>query len=223
MNKNFVKTTCINGELQVGDLVLSTPEDEYSCLVGRVTDIKLLGDPDRDTENETDDVYVDFKEMEYSSERVAEIEEMFSDLYDEPKTMDGVPLDMTIMAPMCLIRVTDIGEERINAFLSKGLIAAEYCYNTLRKHPITDSPDNTGDTKIRVPYGSVWDDSYYVDTFAYLNTKTGEVTDIETVDIPNDLNTCTLEYVIIGDCELKVNVNDDDDTRWVDLSNGGGD
>ena len=31
---NPIKTQCINGDLQVGDLVISTPDDDYSCLNG---------------------------------------------------------------------------------------------------------------------------------------------------------------------------------------------
>ena len=56
------KTICLNGALKVGDTVLSTPISEYSCLVGVVTDIHPLGSKkhDEETENYTDDVWVDF-------------------------------------------------------------------------------------------------------------------------------------------------------------------
>jgi hypothetical protein len=221
ISHSILKTNCINGDLRVGDLVLSTPEDDYSCLVGRVTDIKLLGDPNRDTENETDDVYIDFTAFEYSPERVTEIEEMFSDLYDEPKSFDDAPLDMVIMAPMNLIRITGIDEEKINAFLRKGMYAAEYCYNTLRKHSIISLPLSAEAAKIRIPYASVWDGGSVITTTANLNARTGEITDIEVLDadVVNNLEICEREYVIIDDCEIDVIVKDEDDTRWIPLLN----
>lgn len=218
MNKNNVKTKCINGELQIGDLVLSTPEDEYSCLVGRVTDIKLLSDPDRDTENDTDDVYVDFSESGYSEARVAEIKEMFTELYDEPKTMDDIPLDMAIIAPMCLIRITDLDKAQINAFLDKGLIAAEYCYNVLRKHPIIETSAGAIDAIIHVPYVSVWDGTSYIDTFAMLNLNTGEVTDVETIEVSNRLGSCEREYIIIANIDADVVIDETDGSRWITLT-----
>ena len=47
---NPIKTQCINGDLQVGDLAISTPDDDYSCLIGRVLRINPLGTPEHDEE-----------------------------------------------------------------------------------------------------------------------------------------------------------------------------
>lgn len=128
-----VTTKCVNGDLRVGDLVISTPDDEYSCLIGRVTRINLLGTPEHDeeTENETDDVHVCFMEYEYSVKRIAEIEEDFSDLYGEPKEFEECPIDDAIMAPRCLIRITGIDEDRLSRLLESGYNAACYCYGVL--------------------------------------------------------------------------------------------
>ena len=134
-----VKTKCINGNLRVGDIVLSTPDDEYSCLVGRVADIKLFGAPDRDTENSSDDVYVDFSEFEYPDKRKKELEKLFSDLYGEPKKFDELPLDVSIMNPDGLIRITDIDKEFLKSLLGSGQNAAEYCYVVLRRNSIIAS------------------------------------------------------------------------------------
>jgi len=113
------KTNCVNGELEVGDLVLSSPSDEYGCLVGTVLGINKLGTPEHDaeTDNETDDVHVNFMDADYSVRRISEIDSMLSDLYGEPKTLYDAPLDDTIMAPDVLIRITGIGREELEKIL----------------------------------------------------------------------------------------------------------
>ena len=80
---SIVTTKCVNGSLQEGDWVISTPDDEYSCLIGRVTKINLLGSPahDEETENETDDVHVNFMEFDYHKNHIKEIEDEFCGLY----------------------------------------------------------------------------------------------------------------------------------------------
>jgi hypothetical protein len=107
---NTVTTTCLNGSIKVGDLVISIPADEYACLIGTVLKINLVGTPDHDeeTDNETDDVHVDFTCAEYSDCRFAEIEEMFTELYGEKKEYAECPLDDVIMAPESLIRIAGI-------------------------------------------------------------------------------------------------------------------
>lgn len=112
-------TKCINGELQIGDTVVSLPYEDYGGLIGIVTDIKPLGSPDRDTENETDDVYVDF-ENEYSSYRVEEILNVFRELYgDSEKEWVDCALDMVIMPPDVLLKIdwTKISEQEYRNML----------------------------------------------------------------------------------------------------------
>jgi len=128
-----VTTKCVNGVLKAGDLVISTPDDEYSCLIGRVIRINLLGTPEHDEEtaNETDDVHVNFFEFVYSKKRIREIEEEFSDLYGEKKRFGDCPIDDTIMDPRCLIRITDIDDAMLNHLLQSGYNAACYCYGII--------------------------------------------------------------------------------------------
>jgi len=116
---NNTTTICVNGELKPGDLVLSTPDDEYACLVGTVLFINKLGtlEHDAETGNDTDSVHVNFMDTEYSESRVAEIEEMFSELYSEPKTFEECPIDDAIMSPDALIRITGIGDDTLKAIL----------------------------------------------------------------------------------------------------------
>ena len=130
---NFISTKCVNGGLQTGDLVISTPDDEYSCLIGQVTKINLLGslEHNEETENETDDVHVNFLEFDYSKNRIMEIEKEFCGLYSEKKDFDDCGLDDIIMAPCCLIKITGIEKNELNYLLQSGYNAAFYCYGIL--------------------------------------------------------------------------------------------
>ena len=108
-------TTCINGKLRTGDTVLSTLGDDYSCLVGTVLAINILGthEHDAETDNETDDVHVNFIDTMYSRRRMKEIAERFSSLYGEKKGFWECPIDDVIMAPECLMRITGIDDETL--------------------------------------------------------------------------------------------------------------
>lgn len=123
-------TICVNGTLKPGDLVVSTPSDDYVGLVGIVLQIAPLGSEEHDTDNETDDVYVDF-ENDYTDFRIAEIENVFSELYCMKKEYDDLPLGEVIMDPMCLIRITDLSETAIKRLLESEANAIYYCYNVL--------------------------------------------------------------------------------------------
>jgi len=98
---NNSTTVCVNGELKPGDLVLSTPDEDYACLVGTVLSINKLGTPEHaaETENDADAVHVNFMDADYSERRITEIEEMFSELYGMPKPFGECPIDDTIMVP----------------------------------------------------------------------------------------------------------------------------
>jgi len=151
----MVNTKCPNGYLTAGDLVLSTEDDDYACLVGRVLDIIPLGSPNHNTGNTTDDVYVDFT-GDYGARRVREIEETFSGLYGETKTMDDIPLDLVIMDPGCLIRITGIDDKTLALILQSSEYASFYVYDILRRQldgPGEASPDRPGMRPVR---GSYW-------------------------------------------------------------------
>lgn len=139
---NKITTKCINGTIAVGDMVVSTPDDEYGCLVGRVKEIALVGTPEHDaTENDTDDVYVDFSQVDYSDKRIKEIEELFSEIYDEPRSIEECAIDEVVMDPDCLIRITDMDGAGLNNLLESGYNAACYCYGVLSS--LTAQPDNS--------------------------------------------------------------------------------
>jgi len=126
------KTICINGELKVNNLVLSTFDDDFAYLVGSVSEIRALGSPEHETENDEDDVYVNFSEFEYFPIRIKEIERMFSDLYGYPKVFEELPLGDVIMSPSCLINISGIDEVVLRRLLECESNAAEYCNSVIQ-------------------------------------------------------------------------------------------
>lgn len=86
----------------IGDIVVATDASEYEGLVGRL--IEIRDGTDKDTENETPDIYCSF-EVPLLAEDIKALEETFSDLYEEPKTIDDISLDMVIMAPEMIVSV----------------------------------------------------------------------------------------------------------------------
>ena len=84
----------------IGDTIIGTDASEYEGLIGTILEIRD-GD-DKDTENETPDIYCSFEAPIFPDD-VKKLEETFSDLYDEPKTIDDIVLDFVIMAPEMII------------------------------------------------------------------------------------------------------------------------
>jgi len=103
------------GDVKPGDWVISAGNNDYAYLIGTVKDITKLGTPEHaaETDNDTDNIHVDFTAFDYPPERIKEIEEVFSDLYDEPKIFDELPLDDVIMAPKMLINISNLSHDEI--------------------------------------------------------------------------------------------------------------
>ena len=80
----------------VGMSVLANDQSDFQGLFGVITEIRT-GD-DQDTENETPDIECCF-ELPVLKDKIAELEAHFTDLYQQPKTLEELPLDMVIMAP----------------------------------------------------------------------------------------------------------------------------
>ena len=91
---------------QEGSLVLSAPDSDYPCMLGHVFNVIPAGSPEQETENETDDIYVDFQfTLDGCKDGYREqLEKHFQALYDDDsKLLEDVPLDFVIMAPDELI------------------------------------------------------------------------------------------------------------------------
>ncbi len=108
------QSEALNGSLTIGDWVLSMPTDEYGCLIGQVTDIAVVGSPEHDTDNPTDDICVDFTAFEYPAHRKTEIEREFKSVYGDFRPFDELPLDLVIMCPENLIRITELPGHEID-------------------------------------------------------------------------------------------------------------
>ena len=133
-------TECVNGELNVGDLVLSTPRDEYGCLIGTVLEINKLNTPKHEDEvdNGTDHVHVNFFDVDYSDKRVKEIEAMMSKLCFQEMEFGNCPLDDVIMAPDCLIRITGIEYEKLCELTDSRDNAIDFCNHVFHVRKLTD-------------------------------------------------------------------------------------
>lgn len=80
----------------VGDCIIGTDESEYAGLFGSILEIR--DGEDKDTENETPDIYCSFEEPVLQRD-IEALEKTFTDLYDEPKHLEDICLDLVIMAP----------------------------------------------------------------------------------------------------------------------------
>lgn len=89
----------------IGAPIVGTPESEYEGLYGTITEIR--DGEDKETENETPDLYCSFEAPALPCE-VKKLEETFSDLYNGPKTIDDIILDFVIMAPSMVEPLDDL-------------------------------------------------------------------------------------------------------------------
>lgn len=85
----------------VGQRIIATDSD-YVGLKGYITEIRT--GTDKETENETNDIYCCF-DIPEDKEEIKLLEEHFSDLFQEKKTIDDISLDLVIMAPEELRRL----------------------------------------------------------------------------------------------------------------------
>lgn len=93
----------------IGAPVVGTPKSEYEGLYGTITEIR--DGEDKETENETPDLYCSFGVPALPCE-VEKLEKVFSDLYQQPKTIDDIALDFVIMAPEMVEPLDDLKECR---------------------------------------------------------------------------------------------------------------
>ncbi len=95
LTDNRSSLTTKYGKFAVGDRIIAVDSD-YAGLKGVITEIRTGND--KDTENETDDIYCSF-DIPDDEDDLKNLEAHFSDLYGEKKTADELCLDLVIMAP----------------------------------------------------------------------------------------------------------------------------
>ena len=100
----------------VGEEIIGTDKSEYENLIGCITEIR--DGEDKETENDTPDIYCSF-EPPVSPYDIEELETVFSALYDEPKKLDEIVLDMVIMAPEMIIPTRELNscEQPVTAYI----------------------------------------------------------------------------------------------------------
>nr|WP_300815353.1 hypothetical protein [uncultured Acetatifactor sp.] len=89
----------------IGAPIVGTPESAYEGLYGTITEIR--DGEDKETENETPDLYCSFGTPALPCE-VKKLEKVFSDLYQQPKDIDDIILDFVIMAPSMVEPLDDL-------------------------------------------------------------------------------------------------------------------
>lgn len=94
---------------RIGDQIVGNEQSEYRGLFGTI--IEIRDGKDKETENETPDIYCSFEAPVLPCE-VKELEERFSESYQEPKTIDDIALDLVIMAPEMICPLEDLKECR---------------------------------------------------------------------------------------------------------------
>ena len=139
---------CVDGKVfTVGGRVMANDASEYAGLCGTVAEIR--SGADRETENDTPDIYCDF-EPPASEEMLRELEARFSDLYGETKTIDDISLDCVIMSPDMLEPLdTPLGKQEdirkdMDAaadIFAKVLQMPDEDLRTLRAFPVSPTKD----------------------------------------------------------------------------------
>lgn len=80
----------------IGQRIVGTDRSEYEGLFGTILEIR--DGEDRETENKTPDIYCSF-DAPVMPHDVDRLEQIFSDLYGEPKKLEEICLDSVMMAP----------------------------------------------------------------------------------------------------------------------------
>lgn len=104
LTKDKASIVTQQGKLSIGDRVLVANGD-YAGLKGSITDIRTGSD--KETENETDDVYC-WLDIPEEPEKVQLLEKHFSDLFGYPKKLEDLSLDVVILAPDMLSLLSEV-------------------------------------------------------------------------------------------------------------------
>ena len=96
INRNGTEYEYNHHYYKIGETIIATEESEYAGLVGVIYEIRD-GD-DKETENDTPDFYCAF-EPPVLPQEVEKLEQVFSALHGTLKKLEGISIDMVIMAP----------------------------------------------------------------------------------------------------------------------------
>lgn len=108
LNKPGERLTWGSIPFEVGTQVYATDASEYHGLIGVITEIR--DGEDQETSNYLPDIYCSFQQPILASDR-EELEKRFSALYQCPKKLDELALDMVIMGPDMLLPMNLLDEQ----------------------------------------------------------------------------------------------------------------
>ncbi len=100
----------------VGDKIYANENSDYAGLYGTIFEIR--DGSDKETDNDTPDIYCKFMQPVYPAER-KQLEDRFSELYRSPKQISDITLDYVIMAPDMLELVTPDATQVLSMYLVK--------------------------------------------------------------------------------------------------------
>lgn len=97
-------------KLMIGAQIIANGKSAYEGLFGTITEIR--DGEDKETENETPDLYCRFEEPDTPYE-ISMLETRFTDLCGTPKTIDDIALDLVIMSPEMVMTVKEYESGKI--------------------------------------------------------------------------------------------------------------
>lgn len=98
-------------KLMIGAQIIANGKSAYEGLFGAITEIR--DGKDKETENETPDIYCRFEEPDTPYE-ISMLETRFTDLCGTPKTIDDIALDLVIMAPEMVMTLKEYESGKIS-------------------------------------------------------------------------------------------------------------
>ncbi len=96
LNKPKQEFTYEGQTFYIGQKIVATEASPYDGLFGTIWEIR--DGEDKDTKNETPEIYCHFERPQMPCD-IEQLEEKFSRLYGEEKSIDDICLDCVIMAP----------------------------------------------------------------------------------------------------------------------------
>lgn len=98
----------------IGEEIVAENNTEYGGLFGKIIEIRT--DADKETDNETPDIYCSFDPPVFPKE-IEKLENSFSKLYRIPRKLDDIALDSVIMAPDMIKNISENpGEYKITIY-----------------------------------------------------------------------------------------------------------
>ena len=134
-------TQVINGPAQEGDWVI-VAKGNYAHIIGKVTAISPAGTKESKlvTNKDSDIVHVDFTAYEHPRQRIAEIEDYFSNFAGAPVRFEKMHMDDILCTPDFLISLSFLGNDmdKIKMFGDSAEGCEAFCDMWLGKYKVEE-------------------------------------------------------------------------------------